>query len=72
MSSSPQQGIEGFITTHGLSSCSMTWSAITKRWLVIVSKGNGVRTANDPSLKAALVRAVSPGARERRNDGTQK
>ena len=59
MSSSPQAGIEGFITTHALSSCSMTWSE-SKGWLVIVGRGEaGISAARDRSLRPALARAVS-------------
>lgn len=58
MSSSQQAGIEGYISTHQLNSCSMTWSAEKKQWLVIVTRGDLLQWRRDKSLRAALVAAV--------------
>ena len=58
MSSSQQAGIEGYITTHQLSSCSLTWNAEKKLWLVIVSRDGALQWRRGPSLRAALVGAT--------------
>ncbi len=56
MSSSQQAGIEGFITTHNLSSLSATWNG--ERWLVVVSRGDALSWRRAGSLKEALLGAV--------------
>jgi hypothetical protein len=58
MSSSQQAGIEGYISTHQLSSCSMTWSAEKKQWLVVVTRDDNLQWRRNRSLRAALVEAV--------------
>lgn len=64
MSSSPQAGIEGYITTHGLSSCSMTWNAEKKEWLVIVSREGALQWRRARQLRPALVAAVEALGKE--------
>lgn len=58
MSSSQQAGIEGYITTHQLNSCSLTWNAEKKEWLVIVSRGDSLQWRRGRQLRPALVAAV--------------
>jgi hypothetical protein len=58
MSSSQQAGIEGYISTHQLSSCSLTWNAEKKTWLVIVTRDDHLQWRRGPSLRGALVAAV--------------
>ena len=58
MSSSQQAGIEGYISTHRLNSCSMTWNATKGEWLVIVSRGEDLQWRRGKGLRAALVAAT--------------
>lgn len=58
MSSSQQAGIEGYINTHQLSSCSLTWNADKKEWLVIVTREGHLQWRRGRQLRPALVAAV--------------
>ena len=59
MSSSPQQGIEGWLATLGLSSCSMTWNTEKGEWLIIMNRDGAVASATGKrgGLRAALLKA---------------